>query len=385
MGRSGTKLLEREGTETRTYFDFSLLMLVFIISMIGLVFIYSSSYYIAQAKNLSPLHFVKRQMVSLAVGSGAMFFAILVPYRFYLMRFPGLKIRPSHILLLLAYVLQLYVMFFVKEDRNGSYRWINLGSFGTVQPSEISKLAIILYTSMVCYRAPERMSKFFKGLKSTFPVIPLIVLIGVENLSSAIIAAVIYFGIWFVTSRKYSHFIILFLLGIGSIWLFSIYGEGYRFERFRIWKNIENEPKGFQILQGLYAIASGGFFGSGLGEGAGKFNKIPEAYNDMIFTIICEEIGLFGAFAVLSLYLFLIARLYMIAMNSLDLFAGLITVGVMIEIGVQTLLNVAVVTNMIPSTGITLPFISYGGSSVIFLLIGIGIVLNISKKIKYYV
>lgn len=377
-------LFRKSKVRWESYFDFSLLFLIFFISMVGLVVIYSASSYIAQAKNLPSTHFFRRQAISLVIGVGMMCVTSFIPYRFYLFGFPGFKrIRIAHLALLLAYFLQIFVLFFVKEGRNGSVRWIEIPGLGTVQPSEISKIAVILYTSLICYKNPKNAGGLFRVFISTWPVFPLLYLIGKENLSSAIIVAGIYVSIIFVTSKKYGYFLGLGALAVAAALLFEKFGSGYRNDRFKVWRNIEGEAKGFQILQGLYAIASGGLFGVGLGNSAGKFNKIPEAYNDMIFTIICEELGLFGGIAILALYVFVIMRLYIIAMHAPDLFGSLIAVGLMAQISIQVLLNVAVVTNLIPSTGVTLPFISYGGSSVIFLLAGVGIILNISKKIKY--
>ena len=156
----------------------------------------------------------------------------------------------------------------------------------------------------------------------------------------------------------------------------------YRIERFQVWMNIETHPKGYQILQGLYAIASGGLFGKGLGQGIQKLGYIPEAHNDMIFSVICEELGMVGAFAVLFLFVLMLWRIFLVAINAQDLFGSLIATGVMAQIAVQVLINVAVVTNTIPSTGIPLPFISYGGSSLLVLMMELGIVLGVSNRIE---
>ena len=139
---------------------------------------------------------------------------------------------------------------------------------------------------------------------------------------------------------------------------------------------------GYQVMQSLYAIGSGGFFGKGLGNSAQKLGTIPEAQNDMIFSIICEELGLFGAVSVILIFLFMIYRFMLIAENAPDLFGALLVVGVMAHIAIQVILNVAVVTNTIPNTGITLPFISYGGTSVLFLMIEMGMVLSVSNQIR---
>ena len=139
---------------------------------------------------------------------------------------------------------------------------------------------------------------------------------------------------------------------------------------------------GYQVLQGLYAIGSGGLFGKGLGESIQKMGFVPEAQNDMIFSIICEELGLFGAVSVILIFLFMIYRFMLIANNAPDLFGALLVVGVMAQIAIQVILNIAVVTNTIPNTGITLPFVSYGGTSVMFLMLEMGMVLSVSNQIK---
>ena len=158
----------------------------------------------------------------------------------------------------------------------------------------------------------------------------------------------------------------------------------YQVERIMVWRNPELFPQdgGFQTLQGLYAIGSGGLFGRGLGESIQKLGFIPEAHNDMVFSIICEELGLFGAVSVILIFLFMIYRFMLIAGNAPDLLGALLVVGVMAHIAIQVILNIAVVTNVMPNTGVTLPFISYGGTSVLFLMMEMGIVLSVSNRIK---
>ena len=162
-----------------------------------------------------------------------------------------------------------------------------------------------------------------------------------------------------------------------------IMAEGFRGDRIDAWLNVETHPKGYQTLQGLYAISSGGILGKGLGNSVQKLGFIPESHNDMIFSVICEELGLIGAVAIILLFLLLLWRLFVIAVNAPDLYGSLIAVGVMAHIAVQVIINVAVVTNTMPSTGIPLPFISYGGSSLVTLLIEMGIALGVSNQIEY--
>ena len=158
--------------------------------------------------------------------------------------------------------------------------------------------------------------------------------------------------------------------------------ESYRLERLAIWQNPEKYEKGYQTLQGLYAIGSGGLFGKGLGKSIQKLGFVPEAQNDMIFSIICEELGYVGACVILFLFLILIWRFFVIATHAVDLFGALIAAGAMGHMMIQVILNIAVVTNTIPNTGITLPFISYGGTSAVFLLIEMGLVLSVSSLVK---
>ncbi len=209
-------------------------------------------------------------------------------------------------------------------------------------------------------------------------------------------SAIIVFGIaalmLFVASPEYKKFIIMGVGGMAALALlvFAISqasmteGMGFRSERILAWLNPEahSSDKGFQTVQALYAIGSGGILGKGLGQSMQKLGFLPEAQNDMIFSIICEELGLFGAIAIILMFLLLIWRFMVIASNATDLFGALLVVGVMGHIAIQVILNIAVVTNTIPNTGISLPFISYGGSAVMFLLIEIGMVLSVAKGIR---
>ena len=187
-----------------------------------------------------------------------------------------------------------------------------------------------------------------------------------------------------VRRRKKWYYILSFALAGVVLGLVLVFGDGFRMERIQIWQNVETHAKGYQILQGLYAIASGGLFGTGLGQSMQKLGFIPESYNDMIFSIVCEELGLFGAVVVIVMFLLIIWRIFTIAISAPDLFGALLCVGVLVHVSVQVIINIAVVTNFIPSTGIPLPFISYGGTSVSILLAEMGIVLSVSNQIKGY-
>ena len=212
-------------------------------------------------------------------------------------------------------------------------------------------------------------------------LLPVAGLVGSNNLSTAVIILGIGVLLIFVANPRYLQFLALGGAGIGFIAVF-LAAESYRLERLAIWRDPEKYEKGFQTIQGLYAIGSGGIFGKGFGNSLQKLGFVPEAQNDMIFSIVCEELGLFGAICIIILFILLIYRFMVVANNAPDLFGSLLVVGVLAHIGIQVILNIAVVTNTIPNTGISLPFISYGGTSVCFLLVEIGIVLNVSRQIR---
>ena len=211
-----------------------------------------------------------------------------------------------------------------------------------------------------------------------------------KNMSSALIILGIAVIMVFVASPDYKKFVIMVLLVVGaaSVLIYLVASGSdilkFRGNRIRSWLDPESDPSdtGFQTLQGLYAIGSGGIWGKGLGQSMQKLSFLPEAQNDMIFSIICEELGLFGAVAVILMFIMLLWRMMVIANNATDLFGAMLVVGVMGHIAVQAILNIAVVTATIPNTGISLPFISYGGSSVMFLLIEIGLVLSVARRIQ---
>ena len=214
-------------------------------------------------------------------------------------------------------------------------------------------------------------------------LLPLVVVIAYSNLSTAVIVMGIAVCMLFVASPKYSHFFVI--IGSAAVAMIGAFGLLFSYRRTRIeaWLKPETAGEdGYQTLMGLYAIGSGGLFGKGLGKSLQKLGNVPESQNDMIFTIICEELGLFGATCVILLFILLLWRMMIIANNAPDLFGSLLVTGVMAHIAIQVILNIAVVTNTIPNTGVILPFISYGGTSLIFLMAEMGIVLSVSRRIK---
>ncbi|GAA4655099.1 stage V sporulation protein E [Anaerocolumna aminovalerica] len=364
-----------------SYYDYSLLFLTIFLVCIGLVMIYSTSFYNASRNYGKPTFYLEKQAIFGALGIIIMLIVSKIDYHFYIKKLPILKMKPVTLLFIFCILLQTYVLIFGKEI-NGAKRWIDLGPLGSFQPSELSKIAIILFTAYIVNLAPRKLDKFGGFVRVVVFVAPLIVLVLIPNFSTALVMGCIMIAICFVASRKKLYFIVsgIIAIGLGAI---AVFGVSYRSTRIDVWKNVETHEKGYQILQGLYAIASGGIFGRGLGESMQKLGFIPESHNDMIFAVICEELGLFGAVAIILIFVLVVWRLFVIAINAPDLYGGLIATGTLTHIAMQVLLNIAVVTNTIPSTGIPLPFISYGGSSLVVLLIEMGIVLSVSNQIKF--
>lgn len=236
---------------------------------------------------------------------------------------------------------------------------------------------MILYLAVVISKRPMAMRTFQGNVKLLATILPIFLVVAYNNLSTAIIIAGIAFVMVFISSPKTAPFL-LGVLGLAALALVFVFGT-YRQERLQIWLHPEDFDKGYQTLQGLYAIGSGGLFGKGLGESIQKLGFVPEAQNDMIFSIICEELGLFGAICVILMYIMLLWRLLLIATNAKDMFGSYLVIGIMIHIALQVILNIAVVTNSMPNTGVTLPFISYGGTSIMFLIAEMGVALSVSK------
>lgn len=360
------------------YFDYSLLFIIIFLICFGLVMLYSTSAYDAQNTFRDPTHYLKRQGMAFGLGLAGMFVISRIDYR----RWKNMG--------LLAYLgamalCTLVLIPGIGIDHNGSRRWLGIpNSSMEFQPSEFAKLAVIMFlASMIC-KFPKKMVKFGTVLKVLLFIVPLFVMIAYNNLSTAIIVMGIGVAMVFVASPKYLQFFLVGIAGVGAIALFLVLpSAGYRGDRVQMWLHPEDFEKGYQTLQGLYAIGSGGLFGKGLGNSMQKLGFVPEAPNDMIFSIICEELGLFGAVCVILLFLLLMWRFMVIANNARDLYGSLLVTGILAHIAIQVVLNIAVVTNTIPNTGVTLPFISYGGTSVVFLMAEMGLALSVSRGIQF--
>ena len=351
--------------------DYVLLIVLVILIGVGLVLLYSTSAYNGQNKFQDAYYYVKKQGAATVLGVIGMLIVAKIDYHKW--------IPFANLGYLVSIILSVLVML-VGEEYNGSKRWLSLGPL-SFQPSEFSKVAIILFLACLISGQKKCVDNWRSMLRLMLPVLPVTALVGASNLSTAIIILGIAVVLIFVASPKYIQFIWMGILGIGFMAIFLAL-ESYRLERLAIWRNPEQYEKGYQTLQGLYAIGSGGLFGRGIGQSVQKLGFLPEAQNDMIFSIICEELGLFGAGTIIILFLILIWRFFIIAINAKDLLGALIVTGAMAHMMIQVILNIAVVTNSIPNTGITLPFISYGGTSVLFLLLEMGLVLSVSNLVR---
>lgn len=354
--------------------DYNALILVFMLVAFGLVMVYSTSSYKANQLFGNKAYWLIRQSVWAVTGSFVMLFLSRQDYR-KLYEMPGFFI---FVYSGMSFLLILTLL--IGSVTKGSRRWLSIGPV-SFQPSELSKLVLIIFLARYL-ASHEKQGKKMKGIfLSLFLTIPIIGPVGIENASTSIILLAIAGIMIFVSNPWYKRFFVMIFLGVAAVVLI-IGSRAYRLERIVIWLDPEHHPKGLQTMQGLYAIGSGGLFGKGLGQSMQKMGFLPEPQNDMIFSIICEELGLFGALLIIILFLLLLYRFTRIAMECPDLFGTLIVTGVIAHLGIQIFINISVVTNTIPNTGIPLPFISYGGSSLFFLLTEIGFVLSVARHSK---
>lgn len=369
----------------RRFYDYSLLFTIIFLTVFGLIMIYSSSYYNAQVNGQSPSYYMVRQAQIAFAGFVMMLVISKMNYHFFA-RFTIPAIVVSYVCMLLVNFTSLGI------EVNGKKRWLGTRSL-RIQPAELVKVTVILVLAVMITKLGKKINEWRVWGMLAALIGPLALLVTANNLSSGIIIVGIAFVMMFVACKRKWPFVLTAAL-IAAVILFAepvalaleqvgILHE-YQLERILVWKEPEAyaQDGGFQVLQGLYAIGSGGLLGKGLGQSIQKLSFLPEPQNDMIFAIICEELGLFGAVSVILIFLFMLYRFMVIAGNAPDLFGALLVVGVMAHIAIQVVLNIAVVTNVIPNTGITLPFISYGGTSVLFLMIEMGMVLSVSNQIR---
>ena len=374
--RQRAKNKEKKKQKTSVYFDYNLLFIVIFLVCFGLVMLYSSSSYIAANKFHDSAYYLKEQ-IKKGVLLGSIGMIVLIRMDYHVWKKVWLLAGLGSTLLCAAVKIP-----GLGDSANGSSRWLVLGPI-RFQPSEIAKISVIICLAVILERSAKQLKKGVNLIKIFAMLSPLIVLVSISNLSTGIIILGIAVCMLFVASPKYSHFFATAgVCALGAVVLILLFP--YRLGRVTTWLHPEQATSDeiHQTMNGLYAIGSGGLFGKGLGESLQKMGNVPESQNDMIFTIVCEELGLFGAISVILLFMLLVWRMMVIANNARDLFGSLIVVGVMSHIAIQVVLNIAVVTATIPNTGVILPFFSYGGTSYAFLLCEIGLVLSVSKGIR---
>ncbi len=376
--------MSKKKKRSQRFYDYSLLFTIVFLTIFGLVMIYSASSYTAQIHYDGNAAYYMTKQGAIALGGFAIMIMVSkMDYHWYA--------RFSNLAIVVSWGLMIAVSLFGRKI-NGKRRWLGVGTL-SFQPTELVKITVIVAMAALITRIGKDVDRTAGITRAALITLPLAAIVAHNNLSSGIIIAGIGFVMMFVASKKMLLYA-LCVIGAGAM----LVGAGpignalttmkilkpYQLTRINVWLDPEAYPTtgGYQVLQGLYAIGSGGLFGKGLGESIQKLGFVPEAQNDMIFSIICEELGLFGAVLVIFLFVFMIYRFMLIASNAPDLFGSLLVVGVMAHIAIQVVLNIAVVTNSIPNTGITLPFISYGGTSILFLMIEMGMVLSVSNQIK---
>lgn len=348
---------------------------VILISLLGLIMITSSSYIWAEYKFQDPYKFMKMQGIFILIGIFLMFMISKIDYHIYYNHTN--KIFISIIILLILVLIP-----GIGTVRNGSRSWFGIGSLG-IQPSEFMKLGMIIFISKYLVKNNKKLKSVKNGV---LPILLIIILtFGLimlqPDFGTGVIIMIISIGLLFIGGVNFSFFLKIGILGIIGIVVLIIIAP-YRLERIVSYLNPWSDPlgSGFQIIQSLYAIGPGGLFGLGLGNSIQKHFYLPEPQTDFIFSIISEELGFAGCLLVTILFLLIIITGFYIARKKEDLFGKYIVFGITFWISFQTILNLMVVVGLIPVTGVTLPFLSYGGSSLLVLFISMGVVLNISKN-----
>jgi cell division protein FtsW len=358
--------------------DFLLIILTFSLLAIGLIMVYSASAIWAEYKFHDSFFFAKRQLLFASAGVIAMFFIMNIDYWTW---------RDwSKVLIIVCFLLLVLVLIpGIGMVRNGSRSWIGVGAF-SIQPSEFMKLAMIAFLAKYLSENQKNITSFKRGL---LPALALVFLaFGMIMLQPDLGTGTVMVGtciaMIFVAGARISHFIGLGILGLAGF-AALVLSAPYRIKRITSFLNPWEDPlgSGFQIIQSLYAIGPGGLFGLGLGQSRQKFFYLPEPQTDFIFAILAEELGFIGGSLVLLLFSLLLWRGVRIALGAPDLYGSFLAIGIISMVAIQVMINIGVVTGLMPVTGITLPFLSYGGSSLTLMLMAIGVLLNISKHAKY--
>lgn len=366
--------------------DLPFFLIIMVLLVMGIIMMFSAGYAWAIAEGHEGTYYVKRQIGMAVVGLAGMFVVSFLDYHFYR--------KPVIVFGLFAVAAVLLVLCRVgpfTDPHNSSYRWIKIGHLPSFQPSEIMKLAIILLFSYLISINYSKLKEFKYGIVPFAAFLAVVVgLMAIQpHFSGTIIICAIGIIMMFVGGSNVKHLAVLGIIGVAAIVLIMVLliefkGVTYIQTRLLSWLDPFNEEasrdKTWQTRNSLIAIGSGGIFGLGLGNSRQKFLYLPESKNDFVFAVVCEELGFVGALMVIILFLLFIIRGFFIAAKAPDKFGMMLVVGLTVQIGLQALLNIAVVTNTIPNTGVSLPFFSYGGTALIMQLVQMGIILNVSRK-----
>ncbi len=362
--------------------DVPFLLLVLLLTTIGLVMLFSASFPSAYYETGDAAYYFKRQAVFAVMGLVGMVFAAKINYQ----RWRG---AARMLLLFSIFLLMLVIVPGIGIYINGSRRWLGIERVFTFQPSEIAKLAVIVYFADSISKKREKMLLFREGVTPYAVILGVIAILMMlePHLSGTILivgTGAIMMAVGGMDGR-------LVGLGVGSVAalavLFVKAVEGgiisYGASRINMWHDpwLDTSDDGYQMVQSLIAIGSGGLLGLGLGKGRQKFMYLPEEHNDFIFAVVCEELGLVGACVIMLIFAMLLLRGFWIALHARDRFGTLLVVGIMTQLGLQVFLNIAVVSGLVPATGISLPFFSYGGTALLLQLVEMGIVLSVSRQI----
>ena len=355
--------------------DISFFFLVIALVTIGLIMVFSASYATSLYENNSGLTLVRKQTMFVIMGLVAMYLLSYLPYQLYFRLF---KLVYFGCLGLTALAL-----LFEDTSGRGARRWIQLGPLGTFQPSELMKFGLIIVFAALISINYRQMNTLKKGIVPFFAyLIPVLGVIALQRHMSCIMLMVLICGaMMFIAGSKIYYLVGLVPIGLLGLVILQAMGFNYIGTRIDTWLDPFSDITGstWQVVQSIYAIGSGGLFGVGLGNSTQKFLWVSEPQNDFIFAIVCEELGLIGALAIILLFILFVASGFSIAMRAPDKFSAMVVFGVVFQFGIQALLNIAVVSNAMPTTGIPLPFFSAGGSATLMQLAQIGVVLNISR------
>jgi cell division protein FtsW len=353
--------------------DFTLMIITVMLLGLGVVMVYSASQIVAYTDFGDSAFYFKRQLIFAAIGLLMMVITMNIPYPVYKKWVP--------VILFVLFIIMVLVTTPLGVERGGAQRWLNLG-FIVLQPSEFVKLGLILYLALLYSKKQHYIDHFMRG------VVPPLVVVGLffglilvqRDLGTAMSVILFTMVILFCSGARFKH---MFALGFTTVMMFAVFAltQQYRMNRLTSFMDPWSDPggSGYQIIQSLYAIGNGGIIGSGFGNSVQKYLYLPEAHTDFIFSIIAEELGLIGVVVILLLFVVFTLRGLKVANEAPDSFGMLLGIGIVSMIATQTMVNLGVASGMLPVTGLTLPFFSYGGSSLLLTMTAVGILLNISR------